>query len=1026
MGLSSKLQVRIIQKILAYVAAFFVCCAIFWIFVFTSKLVGSGFETMLERVIAAPSEQLALGLKEWQNGWKPSDANMVAIHKHIESAHNFVSNSIIAKFGLILLVPVWALANSRYFQRILDRWTGIPPEFLHKPSIKENTPAIYKEIREKLELFRRDPRPTSIIGMWGADPESINTIVNNWLLDMRKQGWHVGRFSGGAIPNNWQPSRPTIIYYDQYCDTFEELSRRLALLVPFISGTPDVKVRIVISSAVNFGEQFRRQSDVIYDRLIEYIFDAMSEAKQRPPTFQNKIAVSENEFGRAGRSFLVGAVKDTETEDRPFVRVPVRDKAQAANEFVDRAARLFGSDGLKLAALSGICGPAPATVRLAVAPMAADIERLDEIFPNNQHIIKFQIPETISGTEFETVVQSLSRLQSVDITNFARNLFQSMPEAAQDFQKFLSFWHSIIPFNTAGPKMPRDGSGVELIAAAKTLASITYSEEDIVQWFPDEVENLYISALSSQLNISGENLRTVLHDPIIRSSTEWKNGLAIGHLFANFARLSDGMVTPKIAQELSQGLFNLAIARLDSLDSATGASLLKFLTRENNFSARNCLFEAIANDPAWFDYPDAVKFVVRLFGLNNQNEEYPDKMEDKPDSIRRALEAFVLLDQAYIANQPDEFSAVSERAHALESQLISQLKSTAPIDQISASWALWWVSGAGDYRDVAYSLSATLLEAVVDAASRSTTADVAWRYLVDIIIRSDAEMAASRFHILALAESIDKHDTFEEIEVSAQLKNFDVISECQRRSKSQFRYTRVAASTYRLLTGSGQSGDSREVMNFIRRGDGRSGYNDMLFLALLIDGGDESREELLNAAATSRGKIQSVALLALRNLGSVKAFEYLIEITDPVTVARHFSCFNGFVDKTRLVDTVKRSSYEPSSVKSRIQMEATVCILLVRGEDPNGKAIFAYVGVRADMLESFMKAQSTGLFYPEEHGVIVESGYGEPTEEIRNKMSSEYGFDHDGMIDIPDHLHADAAAISLTAKAAKDKETEPN
>ena len=82
--------------------------------------------------------------------------------------------------------------------------------------------------------------------------------------------------------------------------------------------------------------------------------------------------------------------------------------------------------------------------------------------------------------------------------------------------------------------------------------------------------------------------------------------------------------------------------------------------------------------------------------------------------------------------------------------------------------------------------------------------------------------------------------------------------------------------------------------------------------------------------------------------------------------------------------------------------EKTVCILLVRGESPDGEGIYAYVAVRADKLEEFMAAQESGMFYPEDHGVIIESGEGEPSAEVQKKMEDEYGFNHQQMVDIPD------------------------
>ena len=94
--------------------------------------------------------------------------------------------------------------------------------------------------------------------------------------------------------------------------------------------------------------------------------------------------------------------------------------------------------------------------------------------------------------------------------------------------------------------------------------------------------------------------------------------------------------------------------------------------------------------------------------------------------------------------------------------------------------------------------------------------------------------------------------------------------------------------------------------------------------------------------------------------------------------------------------------------------EKTVCILLVRGENPDGVPIYAYVAVRADRLEEFMEAQKGGLFYPQEYGVVVESGEGEPTAEVTKKMEEEYGFNHQSMVDIPNPEKAHEIAANLT------------
>ena len=110
------------------------------------------------------------------------------------------------------------------------------------------------------------------------------------------------------------------------------------------------------------------------------------------------------------------------------------------------------------------------------------------------------------------------------------------------------------------------------------------------------------------------------------------------------------------------------------------------------------------------------------------------------------------------------------------------------------------------------------------------------------------------------------------------------------------------------------------------------------------------------------------------------------------------------------------------SRSDKILAEKTVCVLLVRGEDPDGKPIYAYVGVRADKLQSFMEAQQHGMFYPEEYGVVIESGEGVPSPEVRARMERDYGFNHEGMLDIPDAENANRVAAELSRLAKhKDK-----
>lgn len=102
----------------------------------------------------------------------------------------------------------------------------------------------------------------------------------------------------------------------------------------------------------------------------------------------------------------------------------------------------------------------------------------------------------------------------------------------------------------------------------------------------------------------------------------------------------------------------------------------------------------------------------------------------------------------------------------------------------------------------------------------------------------------------------------------------------------------------------------------------------------------------------------------------------------------------------------------------QILAQRAVCVLLVRGETIEAKRVFAYVAVRADMLQEFLEAQRSGVFYPEEYGIILEAGEGEPSDEIREKMTKEYGFNHDGMLDLPSGEKAAELTQNLTQAAA--------
>ncbi len=104
--------------------------------------------------------------------------------------------------------------------------------------------------------------------------------------------------------------------------------------------------------------------------------------------------------------------------------------------------------------------------------------------------------------------------------------------------------------------------------------------------------------------------------------------------------------------------------------------------------------------------------------------------------------------------------------------------------------------------------------------------------------------------------------------------------------------------------------------------------------------------------------------------------------------------------------------------------ERTVCVLLVRGQSQEGEPVYAYVAVRADKLDEFVEAQSKDPFYPDQYGMIIESGTGDPSDEVRERMERDYGFNHEAMLDVHDRDSAHDVARKLTASVRKAKQSD--
>lgn len=76
-------------------------------------------------------------------------------------------------------------------------------------------------------------------------------------------------------------------------------------------------------------------------------------------------------------------------------------------------------------------------------------------------------------------------------------------------------------------------------------------------------------------------------------------------------------------------------------------------------------------------------------------------------------------------------------------------------------------------------------------------------------------------------------------------------------------------------------------------------------------------------------------------------------------------------------------------------------ICLVKGTTPDGQVGYTYVAVPMDKVEAFAIAQAKGNFTPAEFGSILAAGYGEPPEDVRQRMVDDFGFNHEEMLVFP-------------------------
>ena len=103
---------------------------------------------------------------------------------------------------------------------------------------------------------------------------------------------------------------------------------------------------------------------------------------------------------------------------------------------------------------------------------------------------------------------------------------------------------------------------------------------------------------------------------------------------------------------------------------------------------------------------------------------------------------------------------------------------------------------------------------------------------------------------------------------------------------------------------------------------------------------------------------------------------------------------------------IQPSTPLPLSTQAMADLLCTL-IILCRGKDGLGKAIWAYLCIKPSMASAFKEARERGGFDIAEYGTVIESGEGEePPANIMLRMERDYAVNHRFEQDLLDAMAA--------------------
>lgn len=92
--------------------------------------------------------------------------------------------------------------------------------------------------------------------------------------------------------------------------------------------------------------------------------------------------------------------------------------------------------------------------------------------------------------------------------------------------------------------------------------------------------------------------------------------------------------------------------------------------------------------------------------------------------------------------------------------------------------------------------------------------------------------------------------------------------------------------------------------------------------------------------------------------------------------------------------------FSEDTTPQKLALKEGIIIILLRGYNPEMQLQYAYVAVRGDKVAALRKAMLQPTFMLDDYGIILESGMGEPTVAVMERMERDYTFNHAGMVTI--------------------------